>query len=320
MNKQKQIIALVGPTASGKTSLGVELALRLGGQIVSCDSMQVYRGMKIGTAAPEPGEMRGVKHHLIGYRDPRENFSAADYKKDADAAISAIEEEGSLPIIVGGTGLYLESLLSVGAFSEAECDPAVREELRAIAERDGPGALHEKLASVDPEAAAAIHKNNVKRVVRALEIFYTTGKTKTETDKEAVSRPGKYDAQIVVLDFRSRQLLYDRIDRRVDLMIENGLEGEVRALLDGGMLSDGSTAAQAIGYREMIQAIRGETTLDEAAELIKKNSRNYAKRQLTWFRRYRDRAATLYVDGDGGAIRTTDDLAEEAVERIRAAR
>ena len=315
MNDQTKIIAVVGPTASGKTAVGVRLAELLGGEVVSCDSMQIYRGMKIGTAAPGEDEMRGVPHHLIGFRDPRENYSVADYIADAEAAVAEITASGKTPIFVGGTGLYLDALLNVGSFSEAACDPAVRDELRAIAEAEGPGALHAMLAEIDPEAAAAIHQNNVKRVIRALEIYRVTGKTKTETDREAISAPPRYGADVILLDFINRQTLYDRIDRRCDGMIAEGLENEVRGLLADGMIPDGSTASQAIGYREMISYIRGEISLDEATELIKKNTRNYAKRQLTWFRRYRDRAITLYVDGDGGAIRPADELAAEALEK-----
>ncbi len=308
-----RILCLVGPTASGKTALGAELALRLSGEIVSCDSMQIYRGMKIGTAAPDDEEMRGVPHHLIGFRDPRENFSAADYVASAIPVIADIAARGKLPITVGGTGLYLDSLLRIGEFPDSCGDPAVREELLEIERREGRDALYGMLVEADPEAALKIHKNNVKRVVRALEIIKTTGKTKTEVDREAIAAGSRYDADIVLLDFRNRQTLYDRIGRRTEKMIADGLEDEVRRLLADGALPDGSTAAQAIGYREMISYIRGEITRDEAIGLIAKNTRNYAKRQLTWFRRYEGR--TVYVD-DGDGIRSVSDLADEVTDKI----
>lgn len=313
MTEKTKVLALVGPTASGKTALGVELARRLGGEIVSCDSMQIYRGMKIGTAAPGADETGGIPHRLIGFRDPRENYSAADYIADAVPVIGDIAARGKLPIIVGGTGLYLDSLMNIGEFSDSPGDPALRAELLAVAGRDGVDALYGMLRDADPEAAEKIHKNNVKRVVRALEIYRTTGKTKSEADREARSPERRFDGETVVLEFRDRSVLYGRIERRVDAMIAAGLEDEVRSLLGGGMLKDGTTAAQAIGYKEMIAAIRGETTVAEAVELIKKNTRNYAKRQLTWFRRYD--AIRVYVD-DGGAERDAADLSEEIIARL----
>ena len=312
-NNKAKILCVVGPTASGKTAVGVRLAERLGGEVVSCDSMQIYRGMKIGTAAPTDEETRGIPHHLIGFCDPRRNYSAADYVGDAARVISDIAERGKLPVIVGGTGLYLDSLLFIGSFSEAGEDPAIREELFRIAREEGPSALHSMLREIDPEAAEKIHENNVKRVVRAIEVYRLTGKTKTEADRDALSPAPRYDATVVTLDFEDRATLYERIDRRVDRMFEDGLEDEVRGLLERGELPDGSTAAQAIGYRETAAMIRGLTGRDEAIELIKKNTRNYAKRQLTWFRRYD--GIKLFVDG-GGAIKTADELAKEAIERI----
>ena len=313
MGENIKVIAVVGPTASGKTALGGRLAELLGGEVVSCDSMQIYRGMKIGTAAPTEEEMRGIPHHMIGFCDPRRNYSAADYVDDTSCVIADIADRGKTPVIVGGTGLYLDSLLFIGSFSEAGEDPAIREELFRIASEDGPSSLHAMLREIDPEAAEKIHENNVKRVVRAIEVYRLTGKTKTEADREALAPAPRYDATVVTLDFEDRATLYERIEKRVDAMFAYGLEDEVRGLLERGELPDGSTAAQAIGYRETAATIRGEIERDEAIELIKKNTRNSAKRQLTWFRRYD--GIKLFVDG-GGKIKTADELADKVIERI----
>ncbi len=313
MSEKIKVLAVVGPTASGKTALGVALAKLLRGEVVSCDSMQIYRGMKIGTAAPDETETEGVPHHMIGVVDPRENYSAADYARDAGAVIDDVARRGHLPIIVGGTGLYLDALLRIASFSEAAEDPELRAKLRSVAERDGSQKLHEMLRDLDPEAAEAIHPNNVKRVIRAIEVCSVTGRRKSDLDREAVAGETRYDADVAVIDFASRETLYGRIEKRVDLMLGNGLRDEVASLLDKGMLPEGSTAAQAIGYREMIAHLRGETTLDEAAELIKKNTRNYAKRQMTWFRRYD--AIRVTPDRDGGIV-PPEVLAREIAEKI----
>ena len=313
MSEKIKVLAVAGPTASGKTALGVELCRLLGGEVVSCDSMQIYKGMKIGTAAPDEAEMRGVPHHMIGTVDPRVNYSAADYARDAGAVIEDIAGRGKLPVIVGGTGLYLDALLKITSFSEAAEDPALRDELRRRAERDGAEKLHEALREMDPEAAEAIHPNNVKRVIRAIEVCTLTGRRKSDLDREALTGESRYDADKVVIDFTSRETLYGRIEKRVDVMIEKGLKEEVAALLGAEMLPDGSTAAQAIGYREMIAHLRGEMTLDEATELIKKNTRNYAKRQITWFRRYD--AIRVAPDRDEGMM-PPEILAKEIAEKL----
>ena len=226
----EKIIAVCGPTASGKTALSIRLAQRLCGEIVSMDSMQIYRGMCIGTAAPTVEEMEGIPHHMIGIVNPDEPFSCADYAARAEVCIRDITARGKLPILCGGTGLYLDSLLKVSAFSEAEGSEMVRASLHAFAEEQGVQALHDRLSAVDPDAAAAIHKNNVRRVVRALEIYETTGVTKTEWDRRSLSAEPKYDARILVLDFHNRERLYSRIDKRIEIMLEEGLEVEVRAL------------------------------------------------------------------------------------------
>ena len=309
-----KILAVAGPTASGKTAVGVRLAELLGGEVVSCDSMQIYRGMKIGTAAPTREEMHGIPHHLIGFCDPKRNYSVADYVEDAKRAVTDISGRGKIPIIVGGTGLYLDSLLFIGSFSEAGEDTKIREELFRIAREDGPAALHSILRDIDAEAAEKIHENNTKRVVRAIEVYKLTGKTKTETDREALAPSPRYDADVVTLIFENRQVLYERIDKRVDEMFEKGLEDEVRGLLERGELSDGSTAAQAIGYRETVSMIKGETGRDDAIELIKKNTRNYAKRQLTWFRRYDGIKVTV---DESGTVKTADETVREIMRRIK---
>lgn len=274
-----KVAAVVGPTASGKTALAVELAKRLGGEIISCDSMQVYEKMDIGTAKVTEAEAGGIPHHLISLVPPTGSFSCAEYAALAREKISEISERGRLPILCGGTGLYLDSTLSVGGFSEAGRDGEYREALM----KKSPDELYAELLERDPESALKTHKNNVKRVIRALEIYYSTGVTKTEWDRRSREAESPYGAVIIGLDFKSRETLYERIDKRVDIMLESGLLSEVRAL-DCKAFREG-TASEGIGYKELLAFIDGRVTLSEATEEIKKNSRNYAKRQLTWFRR-----------------------------------
>jgi len=279
-----RILAVCGPTASGKTALSIELAKRHSGEIISCDSMQIYRGMDIGTAKPTEAEKCGIPHHLIDIVDPSEPFSAADYAPLAKAAIADILARGKLPIFCGGTGLYLDAVLTETDYADVDTDPALRASLLADAEKYGPDALWQRLYAVDPDAAAATHKNNVKRVARALEIYLASGITKTEWDARSRLRESPFDAVILALD-RPREALYARIDLRVDLMIAAGLPEEVRALYESGRLARQSSAAQAIGYKEFLGWLDGNMTLEEATEAVKLASRRYAKRQLTWFRR-----------------------------------
>ena len=294
MSTQKpKIIAVCGPTASGKTALSLALAEKLGGEIVSCDSMQIYRGMDIGTAKPTKEEMCGIPHHMIDIVEPSASFSAADYAPLARACTDDILSRGKLPIFCGGTGLYLDAVLTANSFADVETDPALRASLLSDAERDGAEALWQRLAAVDPEAAAASHPNNVKRVARALEIYLSSGVTKTEWDRRSRLSEPPYDAVIFALD-RKRDELYRRIDLRVDLMLDAGLEAEVRALLESGRLPRESTAAQAIGYKEFIDYFDGFCSLSEVSERIKLGTRRYAKRQLTWFRR---NPAVKWLDG-----------------------
>ena len=281
-NKIK-IAAIVGPTASGKTALSIALSKKYNGEIISCDSMQIYRGMDIGTAKPDMEERDGVVHHMFDVADPKDTYSCADYVRDAKEKIREIVSKGKLPIICGGTGLYLDSLLRGGNFEVTDTLPEYREELERIALTEGNERVHSMLAEVDPESAEAIHPNNLKRVIRALEIYKSCGVPKSVLDKESRKPESEYDALVIGLRFADREALYDRINRRVDIMLDAGLEAETRRLLDEGVFDGKGTAAQAIGYKELLGYLRGDMTLDEAKEELKTASRRYAKRQMTWF-------------------------------------
>ncbi len=283
MEQKKKIIAIVGPTASGKTALSVALSHALGGEVVSCDSMQVYRGMDIGTAKPTAAEREGVPHHLLDVAAPTAPFSCADYVELAARATEKILSEGRLPIFCGGTGLYLDRFLHGGVPKEASSDDAVRQRLLEEAERLGKHALHCRLAQVDPESAAAIHENNVKRVVRALEIYEITGIPKSVSDRCTEELASPYRALVIGLRFTDRNLLYRRIERRVDEMLSAGLLDETKRLLRDGVFEANSTAAQAIGYKEMLAYLNGEESYECAVERLKTATRRYAKRQMTWF-------------------------------------
>ncbi len=279
-----KIVVITGPTASGKTWLAVELAKRYGGEVVSADSMQIYRRMDIGTAKPTAEEMQGIAHHMLDVADPGEDFSAARYVDMASRCVEDILARGALPILAGGTGLYLDSLLSGRTFAAFDPSSPLRGQLEERYAREGGQALLEELARTDPEAAARLHPNDAKRIVRALEVWLTTGKTITQHDRETRALPPRYDALTLFLDFERREDMWDRIDRRVDRMMEAGLAGEVRALLDSGV-PERCTAMQAIGYKEMVPVVSGDMAAEDAAAQIKLRSRQYAKRQRTWFRR-----------------------------------
>lgn len=283
MRDTPQVIVITGPTATGKTALGVELALALGGEVVSADSMQIYRGMDIGTAKPTKAEMRGVTHHMFDVATPEEDYSVSRYVEDAAACIDDILSRGKTPILVGGTGLYIDSLLSGRSFAE-KGDGALRETLGKEYDAEGGEKMLEKLAVFDPERAKILAPQDKRRIVRAMEIYALTGKTITEHDEETRKIPPRYTSLRMALTFADREQLYARIDRRVDIMMEQGLEKEVESLLGRGVPRR-STAMQAIGYKEIADALEGKCSLREAVEAVKQGSRRYAKRQLTWLRR-----------------------------------
>ena len=278
------LLVITGPTASGKTALGVEAALALHGEVVSADSMQVYRGMDIGTAKPTAEERRGVPHHMLDVADPRENYSAAKYAEEAAACVEDIRKRGRLPIVVGGTGLYIEGLLRGTEYAAAPADPSLRRSLEEEYDRVGGEAFRETLRTVDPDRAALLSPGDKKRLVRAREVYILTGETITAHDERSRSVPPRYSALTIALDFRERADLYDRIDRRAEDMFKRGLVREVRELLAAGVPME-STAMQAIGYKETAAYLRGQCTLEEAVDAVRRKSRQYAKRQLTWLRR-----------------------------------
>jgi len=281
-----QVIVIVGPTASGKTSLSIEIAKRLGGEIISADSMQIYKHMNIGTAKPTSDEMQGIKHYLIDEVLPSEDFNVVKYKELANKYIEEIIKKNKQPIIVGGTGLYISSLINNINFSESECDWELREVLKKEAEENGPQYIHDKLKLVDPESATNIHPNNIKRVIRALEVYNQTQKPISYHNEMSRSVPSKYSYIIIGLTM-DRQYLYERIEKRVDIMLENGLVDEVKNLIELGF-ADSLISMQGIGYKEILSYINNERTLEEAIEIIKQDSRRYAKRQITWFKRIND--------------------------------
>ena len=281
-NNKPRVLAVVGPTASGKTGLGIELAKAYGGEVISADSMQIYKGMDIASAKPTAEEMQGIPHHLIDFLDRDVTFSAADYVKLAKEKIDEVLSRGKLPIIVGGTGLYIDSLLENVKFSEGGSDEEYRAELYEFARTEGNEALYSRLVQADPEAAESVHPNNIVRVVRALEVIHITGRRFSELKKESRLVESPYDSLIIGLNYADREMLYRRINLRVDEMVKNGLVDEARELWqESGM----KTAANAIGYKELIPYFEKKMTLEECIDKIKQETRRYAKRQLTWFRK-----------------------------------
>lgn len=279
-----ELLVVTGPTATGKTVLGVALAELLGGEVVGADSMQIYRGMDIGTAKPTAAEMGGVAHHMIDVAEPSERFSAAKYAAMASRCVDDILSRGRVPIVVGGTGLYIDALLRREEFAAAPDDSGLREALEAEYDALGGEAFRQRLAQIDPERAEKLAPGDKKRLVRAMEVYRLTGETITAHDERSRTLPPRYTSMKLALDFASRERLYERIDRRAAAMFENGLVDEVKALLAGGLSAD-STAMQAIGYKETAAYLRGEYDLAEAVERVQRESRRYAKRQLTWLRR-----------------------------------
>ena len=305
MSKPK-LIVVAGPTASGKTACAVELCLRIGGEVVSADSMQIYRGMDVLSAMPTAAEMRGVKHHMLGVADPSEKYSAATYRDRANEVIADILARGKRVVVCGGTGLYIDALTRPLSFSERSDEKLHDELLRMADEPGGRTRLHHMLEEIDPDSAMRLHENDVRRVARAIEIYRLTGVTQTEQARIDAQREGDYDEQIFALDW-PREALYERISRRVDAMLAAGLIDEVRRLKRDSARYP--TAAQAIGYKEIAAALDGRMDMDEAVERVKQATRNYAKRQLTWLRRD---GRTQWIPAEN---RTPEEIAGEIRKR-----
>lgn len=305
MNGKIPLICIVGPTASGKTALAVSVAKQLGGEIVSADSMQIYRGIHIASAAPDSCEMQGIPHHLIELLEPGEQFSVADYVSAASAEIEKIFKRGAMPILVGGTGLYVDSLVAATVFSDEANGSEVRSALLAQAERLGAEEMHRRLEAIDPDAAKRLHQNDLRRVLRAIEVYELTGKTFTEWLKASRAHESPYASLMIGLTYKNREKLYERINLRVDKMLEKGLEDEARAAFE----RTGGGAAQAIGHKELFRYFNGELQLEEAVEGLKQATRRYAKRQLTWFRK-NEKINWIYAD-------ETQNVSDEAMKIIR---
>ncbi len=300
------LIAVVGPTASGKTSLAVEICKFYGAEAVSCDSMQIYKGMDIATAKPTVDEMQGITHHMIGFLSPDESFSVAKYCDMAKEIIFDINRRNKKTVLVGGTGLYFNSLVDNIEFLPEESDFEYREFLKKEADEKGAQHLLDLLYKYDPESAKELHVNNLGRIIRALEIYHSTGKTKSMQNEESHKNPSPFALTAICLDSRDRQFLYDRINRRVDIMLESGLIEEARSFFERNV---GRTAAQAIGYKELEPYFKNEKSLNECIENLKMQTRRYAKRQLTWFRRD-SRMNFLYIDD----YSSSDELLNAALE------
>ena len=301
------VIAIVGPTASGKTDAAQIVAERLGGEVVSADSMQIYKGLDVGTAKATREEMQGVPHHLMDFLPPEETFSVADFVEAANREVQAICARGRLPILVGGPGLYIESFLNGVRFAQQKADPALREKLEQEAADLGLQAMHQKLADVDPDYAATVHPNNVGRVVRALELYYSTGKTMSRQRAESLPETPPFDSLVFCLAPSDRAQLYRRIDARVDRMLEAGLLEEAKLVFENR--GRYRTAAQAIGYKEFFPYFEGTADLAACADKLKQASRNYAKRQLTWFRRMPN---VVWLDpGDEQLVQRAEQMVRE---------
>lgn len=291
MLQKPTVIVICGPTASGKTSLGVELAKKINGEVISSDSMQIYKDMTIGTAKPTIEEMQGIEHHLIDFVYPDERYSVADYKRDAKMEIKKILDKGKMPIIVGGTGLYIDSLIYEIEYANIHFDEEYRKQLESIAKKEGLKELYEKARKIDPEAITKISPNDQKRILRILEIYHATGKNKTQ--QEANSRKEvEYDYKVFAIKW-DREKLYERINQRVDIMIEQGLIEEVKQVKE--KYNKFPTAMQGLGYKEVVDYLNGIYTKEEMIEKIKMETRRYAKRQMTWFRKNKE---TIWLEGE----------------------
>ena len=300
------IICIAGPTASGKTALAVEIAKLVNGEVVNCDSMQIYKYMNIGTAKPSSEEQQGIVHHMINVAEPDEDFSVSRYCEMATPIVEDILARGKTAVVAGGTGLYMDSLIRGNAYAPFP-STGMRQKLEAQADRVGMEFMLDQLRIIDPDAAARLHLSDRKRIIRALEVYYETGETITAHNLKTQAIPPRFRPVWLGLDFADRKDLYRRIDLRVGLMLEQGLLQEIRELLDRG-IPEKCTAMQAIGYKEFLDALEGRCTIDEAADLVRQSSRHYAKRQLTWFRRNKDIHWLIRTPGDG---------AEEILQRAR---
>ena len=305
-------VAITGPTASGKTALSLSLAKALDGEIISCDSMQIYKGMDIGTAKATSAEREEVAHHLIDIVSPLDNFSVESYREMATKCCYDLDGRGKTPVFVGGTGLYIDSLTRGSAMSVPESDAEYRDKiLDGLKTDEDIDALWQRLYEVDAESAEKIHKNNVKRVIRALEIYDKTGRKKSDLDRESQDFTPEVFVGMITLDFLDRELLYRRIDTRVDMMVDMGLVTEVESLYRSGLLS-GKTASAAIGYKEIVEFLEDKCTLPEAIEKIKLASRRYAKRQLTWFR-HKEGIKVIFADNPDGTMKDSATILDEAI-------
>jgi len=315
MQKDK-VIVICGPTASGKTALSIELAKRINGEIISCDSMQIYKDMNIGTAKPSVEEMKGIKHYLIDFVSPDERYSVADYKRDAKKAIKQIIQNGKTPIIVGGTGLYVDSLIYEIEYQDIKFDEKYRKELEKRAETEGLEKLYEEAEKIDSEAIKKISKNDKKRILRILEIYHSTGKNKTQQEIESRKNEVEYDYKVFALNW-DREELYNRINKRVDIMIEQGLIDEVKYIYD--KYSKFPTAMQGLGYKEVVEYLENKISKEEMINKIKQETRRYAKRQLTWFRKNKE---TMWLDvqlaaTNGDEPMGTDLLVEKILDLLK---
>ena len=281
MSKIKTVF-IVGPTASGKTGLGILLAEKFSGEVISADSMQIYKGIHIASAAPDAEEMRGIPHHLLEFLEPSVSYSVADYVKAARVAVSDIDNRGNLPIVVGGTGLYISSLADNTEYTEEETDYLLRQKLESRFDEIGAEEMLKELSRFDPDTAARLHPNNRRRIIRAFEVYKTTGKTITEQNELSHTGEQYIEPLLIGINYRDREKLYERINLRVDIMLRQGLLEEARKTFE---MADGKGAFQAIGHKELYGYFEGKCTLEEATELLKQQTRRYAKRQLTWFRR-----------------------------------
>ncbi len=305
--KKTKVIAVVGPTASGKTSLAVEIAKAVNGEIISADSMQIYKGMTVATAQPTEEEKQGIPHHLIAFLDPSETYSVAQFAEDAKKCIEDIASRGKVPVIAGGTGLYTDSLLGGIDFAEVPDNREMREKLKVRLETEGAEKLLCELRDVDPETAEVLHVNNTGRILRALEVYYLTGETISAQKRKSREKGSMYDSLYICIDYQDRQKLYSRIEKRVDIMVQNGLLEEAEKFIS---LGEETTSKQAIGYKELKPYFNNECSLDEALDNLKKETRHYAKRQMTWFRRNEDKF-TVSPDTDADFVNTAINRAKE---------